>query len=237
MRWGFAVALLGVVSAWVQPRAALRCRWPPRLLHSWDPTGGSSGSDDGESWSEWDESAEYSDPWSEAANDTPLDVGSDAVDATYATEELDDASADAFIAAMQSETASQLMADEKRDSQRRRMVEAGATPEQINAFLGDDEEWADYTGDESELEKVIQTITDGTYAVDDDYVDPALLGVVDSHQVCVEGPLPPARIDPHEPWRARSRLQSHECAAPPPPDDPTATVACADWHRRRSKGL
>ena len=105
------------------------------------------------------------------------------MDAAYATEELDDASADAFIAAMQSETASQLMADEKRDSQRRRMVEAGATPEQITAFLGDDDEWADYTGDESELDTVIQSITDGTYAVDDDYVDPALLGVVDSHQV------------------------------------------------------
>ena len=172
-----------MVSAWVQPRAALRCRWPPRLLHSWDPTSGSSSSDDGASWSEWDENEEYSDPWSsDAAGDATPDAGSDGMDASYAPEELDDAAADAFIAAMQSETTS-LMADEKRDSQRRRMVEAGATPEQISAFLGGDDEWAGYSGDEEELDAVIQKITDGTYSVDDDYVDPALLGVVDSHTV------------------------------------------------------
>ena len=62
-------------------------------------------------------------------------------------------------------------------------IEAGATPEQISAFLGGDDEWAGYAGDEEELDTVIQKITDGTYSVDDDYVDPALLGVVDSHTV------------------------------------------------------
>ena len=164
-------------------------------VDSWSAGGDSSG--DSGDWFAGDagDSSGDSDDWSaDGTGDAWSAWGNDEVDPSAELQqpapplEMDDETADAVIDALQGETVNELAADDARERQRRRMVEAGATPEQIIAFLGDETwdssaEYEGYAADEDELENVIQMITDGTYALDDDYVDPALIGVVDSHEL------------------------------------------------------
>ena len=197
-----ALAAMRAAGAWVSSSSALRSR--SMRFSSWDgdstgdggdwsSAGGAGADSSGDSSNDWfasgaGDSSGDGDGWSDTGDQWSA-WESDELDPSATAEpaveplEMDDETADAVIDQLTGNTVNEIVADDARERQRRRMVEAGATREQIIAFLGDDDEWAEYAGDESELEDVIQSITDGTYALDDDYIDPALIGVVDSHEL------------------------------------------------------
>ena len=104
-----------------------------------DGTGGSEDSS-AESWSAWNDGDAGPSPNDEGSVRSASTLGDEAVDDAFISSQiastLDDEAADAFISAAQAETAEVLLAEERRDAQRARMIAAGATPAQIAAFLG-----------------------------------------------------------------------------------------------------
>ena len=152
---------------------------------SWatDGTGGSEDSS-AESWSAWNDGDAGSSPNDEGSVRSASTLGDEAVDDVFISAQiastLDDEAADAFISAAQAETAEVLLAEERRDAQRARMIAAGATPAQIAAFLGG-EAAPDVPADDAVLDTVIQQLNEGLQ--DEGYVDPELLGKVNSHEL------------------------------------------------------
>jgi ferredoxin len=147
---------------------------------------GASEDSSADSWSAWNDGDAGSAPNDDGSVRSASPLDDEAVDDAFISAQiattLDDEAADAFISAAQGETAEALMKEERRDAQRARMIAAGATPDQIAAFLGGEATPSETS--EDAVDTVIQQLNEGLDKLEDDeYVDPDLLGKVNSHEL------------------------------------------------------